>query len=268
MIELGHFLPGAKLLEEEKGVSETYIGVVETSDRRINAYVKLLPDRELANELVVSELARRAGLDTPDAYLVMAARQDYPTSPQFQLQPKALTMPAFATAAMGLKSFRRRADLQSPDAKKAFVGAWKQWADVLGFDDWTANGDRHPGNFLVGGPGEVWLIDHGYAFTGPAWSADKLDPDVLVANRLWNEVLSGCVDEAEKRPATKQIRARMQKFGDVDLQGSFDSAHLRYYLTSTEMKLLKIFLTDRVTSVAMRLCRLLGIPELPLEEVK
>src|SRR5207302_9391483 len=38
------------------------------------------------------------------------------------------------------------------DAKKAFVGSWAEWPEVLGFDDWIANGDRHGGNFLIGGP--------------------------------------------------------------------------------------------------------------------
>src|SRR4029077_8989193 len=51
VIKLGHFLPGGQLLKVEKGVSETYTGMVEVGERRHNAYVKFLPERELVNEL-------------------------------------------------------------------------------------------------------------------------------------------------------------------------------------------------------------------------
>lgn len=271
LIELGHFLPGGVLVDPaNKGMSETYTGLIEVGVRRLNAYVKLLPDdRQLVNELLGSVLARRAGLNTPDAYLVLVSREDYPSAARFTSRPGLLTAPAFATAALGISSFRRRADLQAPEAKKKFVSSWKEWPDVLGFDDWVANGDRNNGNFLVGSEGEVWLIDHGLAFTGQNWTMANLrDPKRSVPSRLWSDIIKGSVDNGATSAAVQKMRARIELFRGIDLTGSIVAAHLRFYLTPPESKAVKDFLSNRIDSVATRICSLLDVLELPLEKSK
>lgn len=269
VIELGHFLPGGALLDkQDKGMSETYTGLIEVGDRRFNAYVKLLPDdRQLVNELLGSVLAKRAGLNTPDAYLVLVSRQDYPAAIRFTSRPGMLTTVAFATTAIGASSFRRRADLHTPDAKRKFVSSWKEWPDVLGFDDWIANGDRNTGNFLVGNEGEVWLIDHGLALTGQNWTAaNLLDPKRGVNSRLWNEVIRDAVDNDAKAAAANKMRSRVELFRKIDMSGSAVAAHVKYYLTPGELKTVRDFLSGRIDSVSARICDLLGVPELNLEK--
>ena len=66
-IGLGHLLPGGtRLTGDETGVNETYRGAVETaSDKRL-AYVKLLPAKQLVNELVCLVLGRSIGLPIPE----------------------------------------------------------------------------------------------------------------------------------------------------------------------------------------------------------
>jgi hypothetical protein len=268
VIELGHFLPGGALADQQdKGMSETYTGLIEVGERRLNAYVKLLPDdRQLVNELLASVLAKRAGLNAPDAYLVLVSRQDYPTAQRFATRPGLLTAPAFATSTVNAKAFRRRADLQTPEAKKKFVSAWKEWPDVLGFDDWIANGDRNNGNYLAGQEGEVWLIDHGLALTGQNWSVGDLsDPKRAVQCRLWNELIRDSVEKEAKDGAAQRMHARIEAFRAVDLADSLAAAHLRYYLTPPELKAVREFLSARIASVASRVCAVLGIPELQLE---
>lgn len=266
MIQLGHFLPGGEILKEEKGVSETYIGIIEIGDKRLNAYVKFLSDRELANELLGSVLATYAGLPTPDAFLVRVGRNDYPASPRFQTDPNLTAICAFASSAVSLKSLNRRADLRSPDARRAFVAAWHDWADVIGFDDWIANGDRHGGNFLIGEKGQVWLIDHGHSFTGPNWRGDKLDPAIIVNCRLWNDLLRPYVKDDEKKPAAGRVRGRVEKFKAIDARSAVGMSRISTFLDETDQECVSNFLTKRPSTIMMRICSVLGIPELHLGE--
>jgi hypothetical protein len=61
---------------------------------------------------------------------------------------------------------------------------WPHLGALMAFDIWIANTDRHPGNLLFGGNGDIWLIDHGHSFTGPTWLGNNLDPSANYANRL------------------------------------------------------------------------------------
>lgn len=266
MIELGHFLPGGELLKDEKGVSETYTGMIEVGNRRLHAYVKFLPDRELANELLGSVLARKSGLQVPDAFLVNVRREDYPASPRFQV-PGVITIPAFATGAMNHKSFNRTATLQSPEAKKQFVSLWVEWPEVLGFDDWIANTDRHGGNFLIGGPGQVWLIDHGHSFTGPNWQIANLQPQCQINSRLWGDVLQANVTHEAKQRAVPRVAKAAAKFHNIDADEAVEIAHIKTYLTAPENQALVAFLKQRCGSVSQRISALLGLPLLPMKEV-
>ena len=267
MIELGHFLPGAQLLTVEKGVSETYVGMIEVGERHLNAYVKIQSERELANELLGSVLARKAGLSTPAAFLVQVRREDYPASSRFQL-PGLDAICAFATEALSFTSFNRTAALQSPDARKTFIGAWPDWPAVLGFDDWIANGDRHGGNFLIGGPGIVWLIDHGHAFTGPSWQIASLQPQCAVNYRLWNEVIQpNITPEARHAAVPRAVKAAMT-FQDIDPDSAIEVAMIRPNLTTEEIQALSDFIRVRSGGVGQRICALLGHPQLPLQDAK
>ena len=175
MIQLGHFLPGGTPLVDGKGVNETYIGMIEVGPQRLRAYVKLMPDRQLVNELLASVLGRLVGLPVPRGFLVLVQRSDYPSS-SYLLQNGFDAASAFAVEELPHRALDRRADLASAEARKALLCAWSKWPEAACFDDWIANADRHPGNLLVGGPGEVWLIDHSHAFTGDKWPRPDLCP--------------------------------------------------------------------------------------------
>ncbi|WP_429809821.1 hypothetical protein [Ensifer sp. B1-9] len=57
-------------------------------------------------------------------------------------------------------------------------------ASLYEFDEWMANVDRHHGNLLLAGSGDMWLIDHGNYITGHMWSKEKLD-----AAASWHSLL-------------------------------------------------------------------------------
>jgi hypothetical protein len=263
VIELGHFLPGGTLLKEEKGVSETYIGIIEVGERKLNAYVKFLSDRELVNELLGSVLARVSDLKSPPAFLVEVRRVDYLASARIQAS-KSETIRAFATQALNLRSFNRSVGLQSPEAKKAFVASWAEWPDVLGFDDWIANGDRHGSNFLIGEQGKVWLIDHGHSFTGPNWQVAALQAQCSVAARLWNETIQPHVSLSDRHAASARVTKAVSRFEGVALPDAIEKALIKTYLLTAENQALEAFLQQRLSTIVQRICLLLGVPQLQL----
>ncbi len=159
LIGIGHLLPGATILKDGKGVTETYEGTIEVDAERLSAIVKFIQPRELFNEAFGSVLCRIAGMQTPDAFVVRVDKAEYPASPMAQNYPGAHAY-AFATRALPMQSLMRRTDLQTPQARATLVREWKEWPSVLTFDEWIRNDDRHCGNFLIGSPGEVLLIDH------------------------------------------------------------------------------------------------------------
>ena len=138
-------LPGAARVIGQ-GVNETYRGPVETGGPTLNCDIKFLEIRELFNEALGAVLCKLAGLRTPDAYVVEVRVTDYPASPALARAGTATTI-AFASTAMPIESFVRRVDLQEPDAKKAAVAQWTEWPEVLTFDQWIRNTDRHPVQF-------------------------------------------------------------------------------------------------------------------------
>lgn len=265
MIEFGHALPGGTLLTGDKGVNETYRGFIEVGSARLLAYIKLLPDRQLVNELLASVLGRIAGLPIPRGFLVEVRRTDFPNSPL--MTAHGLTVaPAFAVEAIACLSALRRLDLQSPTARERLLRAWPHWYSAAAFDDWIANADRHPGNLLVGGPGEAWLIDHSHAFTGDKWQALNLRPDVVTGNQL-GQAMGLWLNPPEKALAMQACHTAVQHFSSVDTVQAGRLAHVMTQLSVSDLDALTKFVTERVHSVALRIGSILGIPGLPLGPV-
>ena len=101
-IELGVLLPGAAPLPGgEKGISETYRGIVEAGGQPINCYIKFLELSEVFNEALGSVLCKLVGLRTPTPFIVEVQRSDYPASAVLASAAGAApTAIAFARAAM------------------------------------------------------------------------------------------------------------------------------------------------------------------------
>lgn len=265
MIELGHALPGGTLLKDDKGVNETYRGLIEVGSSRLSAYIKLLPDRQLVNEMLASVLGRLVDLPVPRGFLVEVRRVDYPDSP-FMKASAVSVAPAFAVEEIACRSLLRRMDLQSPVARERLFRTWSHWYSAAAFDDWIANGDRHAGNLLVGAPGEAWLIDHGHAFTGDKWQAVNLRPDMVTGNHL-GQTMGLWLKPPEKALAMQACHAAVQCFSSVDTVQASRLAHLVTQLSAPDFDALTRFVTERVHSVASRIGNILGIPGLPLGPV-
>ena len=265
MIDLGHALPGGTLLTDDTGVNETYRGLIEVGSARLSAYFKLMPDRQLVNELLASVLGRMAGLPIPRGFLVEVRRTDYPSSSLMMAHGLAVA-PAFAVESIACQAALRRLDLQSPMARERLLRAWPHWYSAAAFDDWIANADRHPGNLLVGAPGEAWLIDHSHAFTGDKWQAVNLQPDLISGNQLC-QAMQVWLKPPEKALAMQACHAAVQRFSSVDTVQAARLAHVVTQLSSPDLDALTQFVRDRIYSVAPRIGSILGIPGLPLGPV-
>jgi hypothetical protein len=263
LIQLGHVLPGATRILG-LGVNETYRGVVESGGRAVNCYIKFLDIREVFNEALGSVLCKLTGLRTPDAYVVQARLADYPTS---AVLTRAGTpeVVAFATTAMPLESFVRRADLRSPDARRAAVAQWTDWPEVLTFDQWIRNVDRHPGNFLIGGPGEVYLIDHGLAFGGNNWTAATL-PGLTndVMTRLWAEIIVHATDAAARAGAVPAVHRFVAKVAAIDASSACILTQIAARIPDGDRTALVAFLAARAQNAAGHVCTTIGVPTLAL----
>ncbi len=261
MIDIGYALPGGTPLTVDKGINETYRGIVEIGGSRFPAHIKLLPNRQLVNELLASVLGRMAGLPIPRAFLVEFELSDYPASPY--LASTGLPMsPAFAVETIPAQSVLRRLDLRSPAAQEQMLRAWPKWYDAASFDDWIANADRHPGNLLVGSPGEVWLIDHSHCFTGSNWTAAGLVADVTTTNQLGN-MMKIHLTPNEKAQALQDCYLAIQQFASIDTVYARSLALLGTYADSADLDALMNFVANRVHTISARMCACVGMPALP-----
>lgn len=262
---VGHFLPGGVLLPTGvRGVSETYRGLIEVDEDRIGAYVKLLHPWELFNEALGSVLCQLVGLPTPKSYLVLVEREDYPQSPQL-IETNAPRALAFASHAMPMQTLGRHVGLQTPGALRELVSHWREWPDVLVFDQWIANPDRHSGNLLVGGPGEIYLIDHGLSFYRRNWSPAQIEAAVsLVTTKLWTDILQGVVTLPERIAATGRTQSAAVRYSKVDSEAAMVTTKVCQFLTPEHKRALAQVLHKRCAASAGVICNVMGIPGLGL----
>jgi hypothetical protein len=242
-------------------VNETYRGVIEVGPVVVDAFVKFLPERQLVNEILASVLAAAAGLSVPKAYLVKVDKDDYPKSPF--IQAKKSDIVAFATAPVGHCQARRRVDVRFPETIKLFLSEWKEWAAAASFDEWVANVDRHFGNLMIGAPGEVWLIDHSHAFTGPDWRIRDLIPEAKFGNKLCMHA-SPCLDYVAKMNAYSLSLQASKEFTIIDATGCISASGAERLLSGAERRAVTQFVVKRADKVHEQISARLGIPALTL----
>jgi hypothetical protein len=269
VVGFGHFLPGGQLLPAGiKGINETYRGWIEVDNLRHQAFVKFLRPWELFNELLGSVLCQLVALPTPKVFLVVVNRDEYPSPalfPDDQIQ-HAL---AFASQAMPADALSRRMSLTSLAALRTIVEEWTEWPDVLIFDQWIANPDRHTGNVLMGQPGEFYLIDHGLCFYRQNWTPEELLASVsLVTTRLWTDFLQAVVSPQQRLDATSRIHAASETQNGVDLHSALLGTKVQEFIPEPNRLALVQFLTQRRTAGPQVVCSAIGVPILPFGDAK
>jgi hypothetical protein len=219
---------GASLLPAtDKGISDTYYGVVydETGDQV--AYIKDIPRIELANELLAATLAKGLNLPIVEPYLitVRTPQLNFTKGPQM---PNPQMRLAFASADGSIKKIRVR--INSGGLPVTEIRGWPHFPMAVCFDEWIANSDRNDGNLLFGNPDRFLLVDYGHAFTGPEWNVASLQPN----NDYYNQLLQGwakcALDKTVKERILNELGSIFTQIDQMDLSTAIGCSRVDTFL--------------------------------------
>ena len=256
-------LRGAAPFKANGNVNDTYRGMFLLPDQtRRHGIFKDLNLQELVNELLAATLGRELGLPIPNPYLGL--------SPIGTMAAKMCPLAdgsghlVFVSQDVGTPNLVQQVQAGGAVLASLLVDVLKDWVslgNVYAFDAWIANTDRHPGNLLIGGPGNIWLIDHGYAFTGPAWQPNDLDPILAYRHKL-SEWLTGCLSATQKVEKGRDAAVFATKIAMVPVDQAVADGGVDKLLSQSAADALKGFLMKRVQYVPQHARAALGVPAL------
>lgn len=167
----------------------------------------------------------------------------------------------FGTAAVDAHALARTFNVIDPSFVKWFFGTLKQWKDIVSFDAWVANEDRHCNNLLVDKTATLWLIDHDLAFGGRR-AVSSLRPDEVTPNRLVNDFgpLVGVQQRHEAVDSCHRFQANAEA---VDVAGAASSSAAGLFISEQELQQLILYVEKRRALVPAILAQSLGVPLLP-----
>ncbi len=260
-VEFGSVLPGAEGFNEGN-VNDTYRGQVLRADgKTANAILKDVVPKELANELIAFVLARALSLPIPDTLLVQVNIKDLPASKGPMTRDGRRLMLASVDVNVPNIQFRYKTDEPGRVRLLGAITAWPSLGRLYGFDAWIANVDRHPGNLLFSWGGDAWLIDHGWAFTGPAWSPSDLDSTAAYRHRL-REWLTRHLTEAGREVRAKQAGILEADLRLIDIDAAIVASHAALLLPPEDVEAVRMFLKGRVQHVTRLASAALDMPVL------
>jgi hypothetical protein len=206
------------------------------------------------NELVATTLGRALGLPIPEGYLVRARPSDLPDSTVLAAHAgEAILFASRETTAPDLK--RRVRAVGAAVIAELFI-AW-----TMTFDEWIANQDRNSGNILFGGPGDIWLIDHGHCFTGPNWNPPDLVPSGIWRNLIAENRIPG-LTLPERNEAKNRVASLIPALAALDCPSAMAASHAVAFLPPGDASALQTFISSRVSYLYDILSDRLGIPNI------
>lgn len=135
----------------------------------VNACVKVLSGKRLANELLTARLAAEVGVKVPDCFAVevdAALDCDHIWNGRGYCFASRVVPESASLSATAL--------LANPSTAADFYAS-RDWQSIVLLDALVANSDRTPTNLLLDVGGLLWAIDHDTAFGGD-WDAIDLQP--------------------------------------------------------------------------------------------
>ncbi len=142
--------------------------IYNDEEPEIYAVVKALPLKQLANELVAAAFLEALGLRCPRSYLVLSHEEDS-FSNNAPLHSSGLRMyygSSFIKHPIFVQKIREDAQ-----GAVATILNYPEWGDVVAFDEWIANVDRHSHNLLFDGKDFI-MFDHDRCLSGLDWNID------------------------------------------------------------------------------------------------
>ena len=202
----------------EQSVNPVYRGEIVTNDGKIHrAFLKDLDPRQIGNELLVTALADNLGIVVPDAAIVFVPPS---VSTQFDKIPSSQGVGYVAYASIdaeGSTVAQVYKQLGALDFPLHHLRISPVLGNLYGLDTWVANVDRHAGNLIVRGDGQVFLIDHGYCLSGPSWSAGDLHASKEYRNVL-RQWLTPRLTSNDKDAAMADIKSLVGLMTSQDIE--------------------------------------------------
>jgi hypothetical protein len=177
-------------------------GIVFLGDQSLEAWVKVVPTRELLVECLCALMVRDLGFNGPEPLLILV--------------PGALTangkpVLAFGSVAASFGALRPWLVRIGEQAVVRLLRTWPGLSAAACFDEWIGNCDRQAGNILFDGMDQFWLIDHGQAVP------DTTDPAAEIPNILFS-VLTESLSELELIEARSSALGHAERYRDHDLR--------------------------------------------------
>lgn len=253
-VELATVLAGAVPFKEGN-INDTFRGqVLRTDGSTVSAVLKDVAAKELANELICYVLARTLSLPVPDALLARVSEGDLLVVKGPVTRDGSRLMLASVDVKVPNIAFRYTRDVPGRARLLGAITAWASLGRLYGFDAWIANVDRHAGNLLFSAGAEAWLIDHGWAFTGPEWAPTSLDPMSPYQHRL-REWLTPLLTDEGREARGRQAGALEADLKLIDVDAAIVASRANLLLAPRDLVALRTFLRERIGQVT-RLARL------------
>lgn len=207
-----------------------------------HVFVKAYPvaaNRSLLNDVIGYVMAKHAGINQPDAGLILLPISLFGANQA--LIGNGTHAQCFASTACSDLAGRVCGSLfaflgNSPSLAHKELEGWNGFPKLVAFDAWISNVDRHIGNLLYVGPGQLMPIDHSDVLTGPQWTIDNLVSmeDGWTINKLidlvwpWQQLpknlKSAMIASAEKFEIA-YAKARVDLYNLLDNNDDFHRAH-------------------------------------------
>lgn len=227
-------------------IGDTYRGQILLASKEVrSAIIKDIPQRELANEILIAALASALSLPVPDSFLAIAAPEVLKSSKAPKLGTSSLL---FASTDVSYPSVAQLVlqpinPIILPTIAETLLKTGNL-ASFYSFDSWSANIDRHVGNILLGS-NKAWLIDHGHCFTGATWKVSDLAAATLFRHRL-KEWLTPLLTEADRKKLATEAAALALGYGQLDVGGIGEANHAKALFGDNDFQALVVFLKNRV----------------------
>jgi len=196
-VELANLVPQSlQEIDRGHGSHKSYLAQIYTGSANFQAFIKLIPDYELAREITVAQLGKAIGL--PTLAPIMVNVEGIPSETKY----------AFATVhkseASNFTQFANNDSIMRDHLKK-----WSLIKKAICFDEWIANADRTPENILIEGNNKYVLIDHGESFP------QSIQPDSKYNNGLARIVIDG-IPKNEMEMACRKTIGSCSNFSLID----------------------------------------------------
>lgn len=235
----------------QRSHNRTFSGFVLKGQVPTKCIVKNVTKNQLVSELVGAYVARAMGLGVPATYLAhadFALASGTLKSEDGDYIYYAVELSQLPNAVAMIETLGQEQS-QVLNLLVRTLMATGQVSDLFAFDEWVANTDRHPGNFLFAAPRQVILIDHDRALGGLEVPFEDLTANEKYENRM-SEWFPQRVSTREKAMISSSISGSVGSISRVavhDVLADLADAEL---LTDLEVTQLATFFDNRIPYLA------------------